>query len=108
VGQAGGGVPVEPLALRDQRDRTAPGADRCFEAALKALGFRQVRVRWHDSIARIEVDLSELQRLLEPGVREALVEAGREHGFRYVTLDLAGYRQGSHNEVLVGRALRLV
>jgi uncharacterized protein len=67
-----------------------------------------VRVRFHDSIARIEVDLEELPRLLAPGVREAVVEAGKRHGFRYVTLDLAGYRQGSHNEVLVGRSLRLV
>lgn len=79
-----------------------------FEAELRGLGFRQVRVRWHDTVARIEVDLGELARLLEPGVREALVQAGRDHGFRYVTVDLAGYRQGSHNEVLVGRALRLV
>jgi len=79
-----------------------------FEAELKALGLRQVRVRFHDAIARIEVALDELPRLLEPGVRDAVVEAGKRHGFRYVTLDLAGYRQGSHNEVLVGRSLRLV
>ena len=79
-----------------------------FEAALKALGFRQLRVRWHERIARIEVDLAELPTLLAPGVREAIVEAGRQNGFTYVTLDLAGYRMGSHNEVLVGRSLRLV
>lgn len=79
-----------------------------FEAALKALGFRQVRVRFHDRIARIEVALDELPQLLADGVREAIVAAGKEHGFAYVTLDLAGYRQGSHNEVLVGRSLRLV
>jgi uncharacterized protein len=79
-----------------------------FEAALKALGFRQMRVRWHDKIARIEVALGELELMLAPGVREAVVEAGKKHGFPYVTLDLAGYRTGSHNEVLVGRALRIV
>jgi uncharacterized protein len=79
-----------------------------FEAELKALGLRQVRVRFHDAIARIEIALEELPRLLEPGVRDAVVEAGKRHGFRFVTLDLAGYRQGSHNEVLVGRSLRLV
>jgi pyridinium-3,5-biscarboxylic acid mononucleotide sulfurtransferase len=79
-----------------------------FEAELKEQGFRQLRVRWHDSIARIEIDLAELSRLLEPGVREAIVEAGKRHGFRYVTLDLGGYRTGSHNEVLVGRSLTLV
>ncbi|HEY4106968.1 MAG TPA: ATP-dependent sacrificial sulfur transferase LarE [Polyangiaceae bacterium] len=79
-----------------------------FEAALKALGFRQMRVRWHDKIARIEVALGELELMLAPGVREAVVEAGKKHGFSYVTLDLGGYRTGSHNEVLVGRALRIV
>ena len=79
-----------------------------FEADLKALGFRQVRVRWHDQIARIEVSLDELERLLAPGVREAAVSAGKKHGFAYVALDLAGYRTGSHNEVLVGRSLRLI
>jgi len=79
-----------------------------FEAELKALGLRQVRVRWHDAIARIEIGLDELPRLLSPGVREAVVGAGQRQGFRYVTLDLGGYRQGSHNEVLAGRSLRIV
>ena len=79
-----------------------------FEAELKSLGFRQVRVRWHERIARLEIDLKELPRLLEPGVREQVVSAGKRHGFNYVALDLAGYRTGSHNEVLVGKALRLV
>lgn len=79
-----------------------------LEASLKKLGFRQIRVRWHDKIARIEVDLAELPRLLEPGIRDKVVAAGKEHGFLYVTLDLGGYRTGSHNEVLVGRALRVV
>jgi uncharacterized protein len=79
-----------------------------FEAELKALGLRQLRVRFHAEVARIEVALEELPRLLEPGVREAALEAGKRHGFRYVTLDLGGYRQGSHNEVLSGRSLRLV
>jgi len=79
-----------------------------LEAALKALGFRQVRVRWHDKIARIEIDLDELPLLLAAGTREKVVEAGRRAGFAYVTLDLGGYRTGSHNEVLVGRALKLI
>jgi uncharacterized protein len=79
-----------------------------FEADLRALGFRQLRVRWHDKIARIEVNVDELPRVLEPGIRDAVVEAGRRHGFLYVTLDLGGYRQGSHNEVLAGRSLRVV
>jgi uncharacterized protein len=79
-----------------------------FEADLKALGFRQVRVRWHDSIARIEVDTGELPRLLDPAVREQIVKLGKQHGFNYITLDLAGYRTGSLNDVLVGRTLRTI
>lgn len=79
-----------------------------FEAVLKSMGFRQVRVRWHDTIARVELPLGELPRALESDLREHIVRAGKQHGFKYVTLDLAGYRQGSHNEVLVGRNLKTV
>lgn len=79
-----------------------------FEADLRRLGFRQVRVRYHDDLARIELDAGELVRAAEPSVRGRIVEAGKKHGFRYVTLDLGGYRMGSHNEVLVGRSLKIV
>ncbi|HET9953450.1 MAG TPA: ATP-dependent sacrificial sulfur transferase LarE [Polyangiaceae bacterium] len=79
-----------------------------FEAELRQLGLRQVRVRWHDAIARIEVPVSELGQLLNEPTREAILQAGKRHGFTYVTLDLAGYRQGSHNELLQGRSLRLI
>jgi uncharacterized protein len=79
-----------------------------LEADLRGLGFRQVRVRWHDNLARIELSVAELTRAAEPSVRDRIVEAGKRHGFKYVTLDLAGYRMGSHNEVLVGRALKIV
>ncbi len=79
-----------------------------FEAALKQLGFRQVRVRYHDELARIELGAEEMGRAAEPAVRDAIVAAGKKSGFRYVTLDLGGYRMGSHNEVLVGKALRVV
>ncbi len=77
-----------------------------FEAELRRLGFRQLRVRWHDTIARIEVAVDEISRAVE--TREQLVVAGKAHGFKYITLDLAGYRIGSHNEVLTGRSLKLV
>jgi uncharacterized protein len=79
-----------------------------FEVTLKQLGFRQVRVRYHGDLARIELGAEELVRAAEPENRAAIVAAGKEHGFRYVTLDLGGYRMGSHNEVLVGKALRVV
>jgi len=79
-----------------------------LEAELRALGFRRSRVRYHDKVARIELDLEDLPRLLEPRMREAVVKAGKTHGFTYITLDLAGYRTGSHNEVLQGRSLRII
>lgn len=79
-----------------------------FEASLKSLGFRQVRVRYHGELARIELSLDEITRATDPAVRDAIVATGKKHGFRYVTLDLGGYRMGSHNEVLVGKSLRVV
>lgn len=93
-----------PYGTRVTRERLAQV--ETLEAALKGLGFRQLRVRYHDEIARIEVAQSELVRAAELG--ERIVEAGKDAGFRYITLDLGGYRQGSHNEVLVGRSLRVV
>lgn len=77
-----------------------------FEDGLRALGFRQLRVRFHDSIARLELDQNELLRALEPGVREAIVVLGKELGFSYVTLDLAGFRSGSLNETLISLGKR--
>ncbi len=79
-----------------------------FEAAIGALGFRQVRVRHHGTVARIELARAELGRAAEPAMREAIVEAGKQAGFQYVALDLVGYRMGSHNEVLAARSLPVV
>jgi len=79
-----------------------------FEADLKALGFRQVRVRYHDNLARVELDLGEIERAVTQGVRAEIVATGKRHGFHYVTLDLGGYRTGSHNEVLAGKSLRIL
>lgn len=73
------------------------------ERALRKLGFRQVRVRSHDKIARIEVGGDEFARLLDVETRGAIVAAVREAGYLYVTLDLAGYRTGSLNEALTRR-----
>jgi len=70
-----------------------------FEDGLRALGFRQLRVRFHDTIARLEVEVSELPHMLE--VRDQVVALGKKLGFAYVALDLAGFRSGSLNEVLV-------
>jgi len=74
-----------------------------FEDGLRDLGFRQVRVRFHDTIARLEIDGSELARIVD--VRDRVVALGKELGFTYVALDLGGFRSGSLNEVLPADAL---
>jgi len=79
-----------------------------FEQDIKDLGFSQVRVRWHGKVARLELSVDELPRALSAGARQSIIAAGKRHGFQYVTLDLEGYRTGSHNEVLPGHALKIV
>jgi uncharacterized protein len=76
-----------------------------FEEGLRALGFTQLRVRFHDTIARLELDPSEMPRAMDPETRLRLVRLGRELGFTYVAVDLAGYRTGAMNEgvVTIGR-----
>ena len=73
------------------------------ETALRALGFRVCRVRHHDELARVEIGRDELARALEPETRAAIVRDLKAAGYRYVTLDLQGYRTGSLNEGLVLR-----
>ncbi len=68
------------------------------EAYLRELGFRQVRVRHHGEVARIEVPRDEICRLLDEGLAERVVTRLKEVGYLYVTLDLQGYRMGSMNE----------
>lgn len=75
------------------------------ENILRALGFRQFRVRHHDAIARVEVGAGEFERLLDPSRREELVRGVKAAGYTYVTLDLDGYRTGSMHEM--GRSIPL-
>ncbi len=78
------------------------------EAFLQDLGFRQVRVRHHDKIARIEIPREEMERFFSGGAADLAVAKLKELGYQYVTLDLQGYRTGSMNEVLkAGAAFRL-
>ena len=71
------------------------------EQFLRERGFRELRVRYHgDDLARIEVPLAELPRLAEPELRDALVNQLRALGFKYVTLDLEGFRSGSLNQII--------
>ncbi|MBL8602884.1 MAG: ATP-dependent sacrificial sulfur transferase LarE [Myxococcales bacterium] len=73
------------------------------ESAIKALGFRQVRVRYHGDVARIEVGSGEIDAAFAQ--RQALSAACKAAGFGFATLDLDGYRMGSHNEVVKLRVL---
>jgi uncharacterized protein len=70
------------------------------ENFLFSLGFKQVRVRHYQSLARIEVYPEEMSRLMNGSLREKVVNCLKKIGYRYVTLDLQGFRSGSMNEVL--------
>ena len=83
------GVPVTVGAL---------GSVQRAEGALRALGLRQLRVRHHGDVARVEVDPAELE--LAFGLRREVIAAVRAAGYAYVALDLDGFRSGSLNEVL--------
>lgn len=82
-------VTIEKLSMVDKA-----------EIALKQLGFRQVRVRHHGDVARIEVADDEMLRALDLNMAQRMSEALKAIGFKYVALDLEGYRTGSLNEAL--------
>ena len=71
-----------------------------FEDGLRALGFRQLRVRYHGEVARLEIDAPDLPRAVEPAIRESIVALGRAQGFTFVALDLAGFSSGSLNKLI--------
>jgi pyridinium-3,5-biscarboxylic acid mononucleotide sulfurtransferase len=85
------GTPVTPDTVRT--------VDR-GEQALRELGFRQFRVRYHGELVRIEIAKDELPRALNVAMAVSMTEIFKSLGFHYVTLDLEGYRQGAMNEVL--------
>jgi uncharacterized protein len=70
------------------------------EDILRALGFREFRVRHHDGLVRLEIDPAEMDRALRREVVDELARRFRELGFKYVTLDLHGYRMGAMNEAV--------
>lgn len=82
-------VTIEKLSMIDKA-----------EMALKQLGFRLVRVRHHGDVARIEIAEEEMRRALDPEMTRQMSAALKAFGFKYVTLDLEGYRTGSLNEAL--------
>lgn len=85
------GTPISPEAVEQV------GAAEDF---LRNLGFRQLRVRHHGNIARIEVEAEELNRLLDPDLRSRIADRFKELGYLYVTVDIEGYRTGSLNAEL--------
>ena len=74
------------------------------EEYLRSLGFREFRVRVHDDLARIEIAPNELKRALDLEITEKVAAKFRKLGFKYVTLDLHGYRSGAMNEVLENKS----
>jgi uncharacterized protein len=90
------GRPVTPEALT---------AVERGEDALRALGFRQFRVRHHGDIARIEIARDELSRALTPEMAAEFTAIFKTLGFKFVTLDLEGFRSGSMNQLLTKEEL---
>jgi len=76
------------------------------EDSLRALGFRQFRVRHHGDIVRIEIDREELERALNPAMAAQFTAIFKSLGFKFVTLDLEGFRSGSMNSLLSAEQLR--
>jgi uncharacterized protein len=87
-----------PYGTAIDRERLKKVAD--CELFLKELRFREFRVRFHGDLARIEVAPSEMERLFESQTRNAIVEKFKAVGFKYVSVDLQGFRSGSLNEGL--------
>jgi len=75
------------------------------EAVLRAAGFRELRVRHHGDVARIEVALAELPQLLDPAIREKVVADIRAVGYRFVAVDLEGFKSGNLNRGIAGNAM---
>ncbi len=71
------------------------------ELVLRQLGLRQFRVRYHEKIARIEIDESEFEKLMSRDLREMISKRLKELGFTFITIDIEGYRSGSMNELLI-------
>src|SRR5215472_4419903 len=89
------GTEITPEGLR----RVAEG-----EKLLHALGFRVARVRYHGEVARIELERDQIARVFEPEIRDRVEREFKRIGFRFVTIDLKGFRSGSLNEGIVSTA----
>ena len=104
--QAGDALLEQPHRLRRRGDAPAAGHDRSGRAIPAAGGASAARVRYHKGdVARIEVSLDDLPRLLEPDLAARLIEHLKQAGFKFIALDLEGFRSGSLNEMLRGQLL---
>ena len=101
LGQACDSVPFESDRIWRRGDSRAQPNDRSSRAMAAPRGFHILRVRYHKGdLARIEVPLDDLPRFVELEVRGEILPAFRELGFKFVTLDLEGFRSGSLNSVI--------
>ncbi|MFZ0659008.1 MAG: ATP-dependent sacrificial sulfur transferase LarE [Candidatus Binataceae bacterium] len=91
------GTEITPEGLR----KVAAGED-----LLRALGFRVARVRYHGEVARLELEQAEIARIFEPQIREMVDREFKKIGFRFVAIDLRGFRSGSLNEGIAVPAAR--
>jgi pyridinium-3,5-biscarboxylic acid mononucleotide sulfurtransferase len=91
------GTEITPEGLR----KVAAGED-----LLRALGFRVARVRYHGDVARLELEQAEIARIFEPQIREMVDREFKKIGFRFVAIDLRGFRSGSLNEGIAVLAAR--
>ena len=88
--------PYGTVITTDGLEKVAAG-----EKFLRSLGFRVVRVRYHGEVARLELETSELPKIFAPELRETVEREFRKIGFRFVAIDLRGFRSGSLNEGIV-------
>ena len=86
------GTEITPEGLR----KVAAG-----EKLLHSMGFAVVRVRYHGEVARLELEQSQIARIFEPAIRETIEREFKKIGFRFVAIDLKGFRSGSLNEGLI-------
>ena len=91
------GTEITPDGLR----KVAAG-----EKLLHSMGFAVARVRYHGDVARLELEQSEIARVFEPAIRETIDREFKKFGFRFVAIDLKGFRSGSLNEGLVANGAR--
>jgi len=86
------GTEITPAGL----EKVAAG-----EKLLHSMGFAIARVRYHGEVARLELEQSEIARVFEPALRETIDREFKKIGFRFVAIDLKGFRSGSLNEGLI-------